>query len=119
MPGPLSPATGCGRPCYRLRMFSTARAAPRRAVPVAGPPLPVRAVIALVPAAVSGAAADQVRPSGEVHSTACCSPAGPASPTATKPRLVAVTPVTAAVAPLALRTTWVSGAPAPAEVTTM
>src|ERR1700722_10298151 len=100
-------------------MVSTVGPAPRWAVPVAVPPLPVSAVIALVPAEVSGAAADQVRPSGEVHSTACRSLAGPASPTATKPRLVAVTPVTVAVAPSAPRTTWVSGAPAPAEVTTM
>src|ERR1700722_7374825 len=100
-------------------MVSTVGPAPRWAVPVAVPPLPVSAVIALVPAEVSGAAADQVRPSGEVHSTACRSPAGPASPTATNPPLVAVTPVTVAVAHAAPRMTWVSGEPAPAEVTTM
>ena len=98
-PGCRGPGTGV--PGYRLGMVSTAGPVPRCAVPVAVPPLPVSAVITLVPAEASGAAADQVRPSGEVHSTACRSPAGPASPTATNPLLVAVTPVTVAVAPLA------------------
>src|SRR3984885_13608268 len=119
--GSLYPASCCipHHDRYLLGMVSTAGSAPRCAVPMAVPPLLVKAVISLVPAEARGAAADQVRPSGEVHSTACCALAWPARPTAMKPPLVAVTPVTMAGAPCAPRTTWVSGAPTAVEVPTM
>src|SRR5580693_1109834 len=78
----------------RAGRFRTDGLGPRWAVPVTIVPVSVRAVIWLLPAAVTWLGADQVTPSAEVHSTGCLALAGPARPTAVKPLLVAVTAVT-------------------------
>src|ERR1700761_9758074 len=103
----------------RPGIVRTDEVAPRWAVPVSIVPVSLRAVIALAPGAVSWVAADQVTPSGEVHSTGCCALAGPARPTAAKPWAVAATAVTVAWPCGALSATWVTWAPPSPEVTTM
>src|ERR1700723_1721942 len=108
-----------GGAASRPGIVRTDEVAPRWAVPVSIVPVSLRAVIALAPGAVSLVAADQVTPSGEVHSTGCCALAGPARPTAAKPWSVAVTAVTVAWPCGALSTTWVTWAPPSPEVTTM